>query len=128
MLFSLNTAALIAADKGRLWHPFTQMKAWTADGHDPLVLVHGEGAMLRDSEGREYLDGNSSIWTNIHGHNHPKINAAIKAQLDRGPMCPFSDQAMRPPLSWRRSLSGQPVLRSRAFFIRMTVPPQSRSR
>jgi adenosylmethionine-8-amino-7-oxononanoate aminotransferase len=32
-------------------------------------------------KGREYLDGNSSIWTNLHGHNHPKINAAIQRQL-----------------------------------------------
>jgi len=63
------------------WHPFTQMKDWCVE--EPLVLVEGEGAILRDSAGREYLDGNSSIWTNLHGHRHPKINAAIKAQLDR---------------------------------------------
>ncbi len=43
----------------------------------------GEGALLHDSEGREYIDGNSSIWTNLHGHRHPKIDAAIRAQLDR---------------------------------------------
>ena len=81
---TLNTATLIAADKAHLWHPFTQMKAWGAAEHEPLVLVDGEGAMLRDSEGREYIDGNSSIWTNIHGHRHPKITAAIKAQACRG--------------------------------------------
>lgn len=83
MMSHLNTTALIAADKVHLWHPFTQMKDWCAPDHEPLVLVDGEGALLRDSEGREYLDGNSSIWTNIHGHRHPKITAAIKAQLDR---------------------------------------------
>ena len=38
---------------------------------------------MRDSRGREYIDGNSSIWTNIHGHNHPRINAAIREQLER---------------------------------------------
>jgi adenosylmethionine-8-amino-7-oxononanoate aminotransferase len=74
---------LVEADKKNLWHPFTQMRDWCAPEHEPLVLVSGEGALLRDSEGREYIDGNSSIWTNIHGHNHPKINAAIRAQLDR---------------------------------------------
>jgi adenosylmethionine-8-amino-7-oxononanoate aminotransferase len=36
---------------------------------------------LRDVHGREYLDANASIWTNLHGHNHPKINAAIRCQL-----------------------------------------------
>src|SRR5206468_791696 len=43
----------------------------------------GRGALLRDSKGREYIDGNSSIWTNSHGHNHPHINAAIRRQLGR---------------------------------------------
>ena len=107
----MNTAALIAADKAHLWHPFTQMKAWTAADHEPLVLVDGEGAVLRDSEGREYLDGNSSIWTNIHGHNHPKINAAIKAQLDRvahvsflgSSNAPAIALAEKPTSRWRRT-------------------------
>jgi adenosylmethionine-8-amino-7-oxononanoate aminotransferase len=77
-----ETAKLIAADKKYLWHPFTSMHEWSAPDHEPLVLVEGHGAILRDSRGREYIDGNSSIWTNIHGHNHPAINAAIKRQLD----------------------------------------------
>jgi adenosylmethionine-8-amino-7-oxononanoate aminotransferase len=45
--------------------------------------VRGEGSWLWDSEGRRYLDGNSSIWTNIHGHAHPAINAAIQEQLGK---------------------------------------------
>jgi len=72
-----------AADQAHAWHPFTQHADWCALGHEPLVLVEGEGAVLRDSAGREYLDGNSSIWTNLHGHRHPRIDAAIRAQLDR---------------------------------------------
>src|SRR5882724_4276397 len=74
---------LIDADKRFVWHPFTNMPEWCAPDHEPLVLVEGHGALLRDSRGREYIDGNSSIWTNIHGHNHPHINAAIRRQLDR---------------------------------------------
>ena len=77
-----DTGDLVAADKKYLWHPFTSMHDWCAPGHEPLVLVEGQGALLRDSRGREYIDGNSSIWTNIHGHNHPHINAAIRRQLD----------------------------------------------
>ena len=80
---SWNTEQLVADDKRYLWHPFTSMAEWCAPGHEPIVLVEGEGAIVRDSRGREYIDGNSSIWTNIHGHNHPRINAAIRAQLDR---------------------------------------------
>src|SRR6478672_2340749 len=78
-----NTEALIEADKRFVWHPFTDMREWCAPEHEPLVLVEGRGALLRDSRGREYIDGNSSIWTNIHGHNHPHINAAIRRQLDQ---------------------------------------------
>ena len=78
-----NTEALIDADKKFVWHPFTNMRDWCAPDNEPLVLVEGRGALLRDSRGREYVDGNSSIWTNIHGHNHPHINAAIRRQLER---------------------------------------------
>src|SRR6059036_1154942 len=78
-----KTEILIAADKKFVWHPFTDMRDWCAADFEPLVLVEGRGAILRDSRGREYIDGNSSIWTNIHGHNHPHINAAVRAQLDR---------------------------------------------
>ena len=71
------------ADKDRhyIWHPFTQMKEWIEE--EPLIIESGEGAILRDVHGNEYIDANSSIWTNLHGHRHPKITAAIKAQLDR---------------------------------------------
>ena len=78
-----ETRAAIRDDKAHAWHPFTQHRDWCAPEHEPLVLVDGEGAILRDSEGREYIDGNSSIWTNLHGHRHPRIDAALRAQLDR---------------------------------------------
>jgi adenosylmethionine-8-amino-7-oxononanoate aminotransferase len=78
-----NTDQLAAWDKQFVWHPFTDMSEWCAPEHEPLILVEGHGAVLRDSGGHEYIDGNSSIWTNIHGHNHPHINAAIRRQLDR---------------------------------------------
>lgn len=74
-----DTRRWTQADKAHCWHPFTRQQAWTEG--EPLVLVRGEGAWLWDSEGRKYLDGNSSIWTNIHGHGHPQINAAILRQL-----------------------------------------------
>ncbi|HYF37607.1 MAG TPA: adenosylmethionine--8-amino-7-oxononanoate transaminase [Prosthecobacter sp.] len=74
---------LLDAEKRHLWHPFTPMQAWCAEDHEPILLREGRGCMLRDQHGNLYLDGNSSIWTNIHGHNHPTINGAIRAQLDR---------------------------------------------
>lgn len=77
------TLSLTDLDKRHLWHPFTQMAEWDTPEHEPLVIVSGRGSWLRDQYGNEYLDGNSSIWTNIHGHNHPYINEAIRRQLDK---------------------------------------------
>ncbi len=71
--------SLAQLDHAYVWHPFTQMRDWLR--REPIVITSGQGAVLRDEKGREYLDANSSIWTNLHGHRHPKINAAIARQL-----------------------------------------------
>ena len=78
-----ETRQWIAQDQAHCWHPFTRQGEWCARSHEPLVLVRGKGSWLWDSEGRKYLDGNSSIWTNIHGHAHPAINAAVQEQLEK---------------------------------------------
>src|ERR1051325_3617214 len=57
------------------------MRDWLK--REPIVIVSGRGALLRDVKGREYLDANSSIWTNLHGHGHPKLNAALRRQLQK---------------------------------------------
>ena len=72
---------LAQLDHAHVWHPFTQMRDWMR--REPIVITSGRGAVLRDVHGREYLDANSSIWTNLHGHNHPKLNAALKRQLGK---------------------------------------------
>lgn len=68
-------------DQRYLWHPFTQMKEWSDS--EPIVIVEGKGAILRDEKGNEFIDGNSSIWTNLHGHNHAGLNQALEQQLKR---------------------------------------------
>src|SRR6266540_640736 len=75
------TPKLATLDRAFVWHPFTQMRDWLK--RKPIVIVSGRGATLRDEDGREYLDGNSSIWTNLHGHNHPRLNAALRRQLKK---------------------------------------------
>ena len=72
---------LAKLDHRFVWHPFTQMHNWLK--REPVLIVAGKSAVLRDLHGREYLDANSSIWTNLHGHNHPKINVAIQRQLKK---------------------------------------------
>jgi adenosylmethionine-8-amino-7-oxononanoate aminotransferase len=57
------------------------MREWRHS--EPIVIVSGRGAVLRDARGREYLDANSSIWTNLHGHRHPALDAAITRQLGK---------------------------------------------
>jgi adenosylmethionine-8-amino-7-oxononanoate aminotransferase len=74
-------SSLAKLDQKYVWHPFTQMRDWLRG--EPIVIVAGQGAVLRDDQGREYLDANASIWTNLHGHQHPKINAAIRRQLKK---------------------------------------------
>lgn len=64
-------------DQTALWHPFTQMAEW-----DPLVIASGDGNYLVDNQGRRYLDGVSSLWCNVHGHRHPRLDAAMRAQLE----------------------------------------------
>ena len=67
-------------DRAYCWHPFTQHAEWSREGTE-LILVRGEGPWLFDDGGRRYFDGNSSIWTNIHGHRHPRLDGALRTQL-----------------------------------------------
>lgn len=70
-----------ALDARHAWHPFTQMSEYLASPR--LHIARGEGFRLIDTEGRSYLDGTSSLWTNVHGHRHPELDAALVAQLGR---------------------------------------------
>ena len=72
---------LVAADRAHLWHPFTQQQGWVEE--EPLIVDRAEGTDLIDIEGRRYIDGVSSLWCNVHGHGHPRIDAAVREQLDR---------------------------------------------
>ena len=68
-------------DRQYLWHPFTQMQEWEQE--EPVIIDRGKGPYLVDTEGRTYLDGTSSIWVNLHGHRHPALDRALKAQSKR---------------------------------------------
>jgi len=64
-----------------VWHPCTQMQH-----HETMPMMaisHGRGAWLHDADGKRYLDGISSWWVNLFGHANPRINAALKDQLDK---------------------------------------------
>ena len=69
------------SDRRFIWHPFTQMQEWEQDR--PIVIDEGRDCFIRDTYGRWYLDGVSSLWVNIFGHRKKEIDDAIKAQIDR---------------------------------------------
>jgi adenosylmethionine-8-amino-7-oxononanoate aminotransferase len=77
----VDTAALAAADRRHLWHPFTQQQGWSEE--PPIMIERAEGTTLYDTGGNAYIDGVSSLWCNVHGHRHPHIDAAVREQLDR---------------------------------------------
>lgn len=77
---AMSNRELLSRSLAAVWHPCTQMKH-----HETLPLVpiaRGGGPWLYDFEGRRYLDGVSSWWVNLFGHCNPRINAALKDQLD----------------------------------------------
>jgi adenosylmethionine-8-amino-7-oxononanoate transaminase len=72
--------SLASKDKKFLWHPFTQQQEWEGDP-DITVITRGKGTYLYDAKGKKYLDGVSSLWCNVHGHQVPAIDRAIQRQL-----------------------------------------------
>jgi adenosylmethionine-8-amino-7-oxononanoate aminotransferase len=76
----MNNHVLVQRDLAAVWHPCTQMK-----DHEQLPMIpirRGEGVWLEDLEGNRYLDAISSWWVNLFGHANPRINAAVKRQVD----------------------------------------------
>ncbi len=77
----MNNRELLQRSLAAVWHPCTQMKQ-----HETLPLVpiaRGQGAWLYDCDGNRYLDAVSSWWVNLFGHCNPRINDAIKDQLEK---------------------------------------------
>ncbi len=75
---SVSRDQLVHLDRTLVWHAFTQMAEY-----EPLILERGDGCYVFDIDGRRYLDATSSLWCNVHGHRHPRIDAAVREQLDR---------------------------------------------
>jgi adenosylmethionine-8-amino-7-oxononanoate aminotransferase len=71
----------IQRDLAHVWHPCTQMK--DHEQLPPIPIRRGQGAWLEDFDGRRYLDCVSSWWVNLFGHCNPRINAAVRQQLDK---------------------------------------------
>ena len=114
----MSVDQLRLADKRHVWHPFTQMRDWCAPEHEPLVITGGRGSVLIDAEGREYLDGNSSIWTNIHGHSHPVIVSSIQEQAAKLAHSSFLGLTNEPAIRLAEKMTGlfPPATLTRVFY------------
>jgi len=99
-------------DQQVMWHPFTQMAEWL-----PLVIASGDGNYLVDSDGRRYLDGVSSLWCNLHGHRHPRLDRALRDQLGRIAHATFLGLTHEPGIRLGAALvDAAPVGLTRVFY------------
>jgi adenosylmethionine-8-amino-7-oxononanoate aminotransferase len=83
---------LAERDQACVWHPYTQM----LNQPPPMTIVKAKGVYLYTDDGRQILDGISSWWVNIHGHAHPKLNAALAKQADEFEHVIFAGCTHRP--------------------------------
>ena len=94
----MNNQTLLNRSRGAVWHPCTQMKHLEAL---PLVpIARGAGAWLYDFDGKRYLDAISSWWVNLFGHCNPRINAALREQLEQLEHVMLAGFASRGLLPW----------------------------
>lgn len=107
-----DAATLAAWDREHVWHAFTQMQEY-----DPLLVERGEGAWLVDVDGRRYLDGSASMWCAIHGHAHPRLDAALAAQAAK--ICHTTNLGLSNPTTVefaRRLVEVAPAGLEKVFF------------
>lgn len=110
-----RTADLLERDRRSVWHPFTQHSVWSDD--DPLVIDAADGAYLVDTDGRRYLDGVSSLWVTVHGHREPRIDEAIRRQLDRLDHATFLGSTHEPGIRLAEALlATAPAGLTRVFY------------
>jgi adenosylmethionine-8-amino-7-oxononanoate aminotransferase len=95
-----------------VWQPYAQAKLAPL----PLAVSHTEGCEIVLHDGRRLIDGISSWWSACHGHNHPALIDAAKAQLDSMPHVMFAGLAHEPAYRLAHRLATLTGLQ-RCFFV-----------
>lgn len=112
---SQQTQDLIRRDATAIWHPFTQQSLWVED--EPIVVDRADGMAFWDTDGNRYLDGVSSLWVNVHGHNNAQINQAIIDQLSSLDHTTFLGLTHEPGIELaEKLLATAPTGLSRVFY------------
>ncbi|MBC8283111.1 MAG: adenosylmethionine--8-amino-7-oxononanoate transaminase, partial [Nitrospinae bacterium] len=110
-----KTESDLDRDFQNIWHPCTQHKDF--ETIKPLLVERAEGVYLFDREGKRYLDAISSWWVNLLGHNHPRLNAALKNQLGKMAHVMFAGITHQPAIDLASSLvEMSPEKLSKVFF------------
>ena len=103
----------VASDRAHVWHPYTQMLTAPA----PIPIERAEGVYLHTVDGRRILDGISSWWVNIHGHSHPRLNQALRRQVESLSQVIFAGFAHEAAAELAARLVGRaPAGLTRVFF------------
>jgi L-2,4-diaminobutyrate transaminase len=111
-----DTTAVEELDRRFVFHPFTQLDQHA--GSDAPVIVEGEGATLRDSQGRSYLDAMAGLWCVNVGYGRRELAEALHDEALRlGYYHAFSSMATdTPALLAERVIGRYPVPMSKIFF------------
>lgn len=72
-----------ARDAASVMHGMTNLKKHEEDG--PLILEEGRGVYVRDTEGKEYIEGMAGLWSTSLGFNNDRLIAAATAQMKKLP-------------------------------------------
>jgi adenosylmethionine---8-amino-7-oxononanoate aminotransferase len=111
-----SRAEIVALDKRHLWHPYTPMEAYIASAA-PIVVERASGSRIYDVDGRVYLDGNSSWWTALLGHNHPRLVRALCDQAEKYCHVPLAGITHEPATLLATELAKKCPGLPHAFFV-----------
>ncbi|MDP6636294.1 MAG: adenosylmethionine--8-amino-7-oxononanoate transaminase [Phycisphaerae bacterium] len=102
----MTPGQLFELDAKYVWHPFTPMQQWIAQGDHPgRIIERAEGFELIDTHGQRFIDGFSSLWCNLHGHRVEQIDRAINEQLNRVAHTTLLGHASGPSIELARRLA-----------------------